>query len=155
MVMNITRSTDFELIARLNKPIHELHASLYPQYFTEYNFEAIRDSFEKLVQTDSFIFLLLEDANEPLGYAWMELRNYPQNAFKKARRALFVHQISIANEQKRKGYGTALMNYIYDLAREQSIETVELDYWANNEIAKKFYSKQGFTGYREFVYRSV
>jgi hypothetical protein len=52
--MNITRSTDFELIARLNKPIHELHASLYPQYFTEYNFEAIRDSFEKLVQTDSF-----------------------------------------------------------------------------------------------------
>lgn len=153
--MHITRTTDFELIARLNKPIHELHASLYPEYFTEYNFEAIRDSFEKLVQGDSSIFLLLEDANEPLGYAWVELRNYPQTAFTKTRRALFVHQLGIVHEQKRRGYGAALMDYIYNLAREQSIETVELDYWVNNEIAKNFYSKQGFTGYREFVYRRV
>ncbi|MBB6732698.1 GNAT family N-acetyltransferase [Cohnella zeiphila] len=153
--MNITRTTDFELITSLNKPIHELHVSLYPQYFTEYNYEAIRDSFESLVKNDLFIFLLLEDANEPLGYAWVELRNYHQNAFTKARQALFVHQISIVNGQKRRGYGTALMNYIYDLAREQSIETVELDYWANNEVAKNFYKKQGFSGYREFVYKSV
>ncbi|GMA64177.1 GNAT family N-acetyltransferase [Alicyclobacillus fastidiosus] len=153
--MNITQTTDFELIARLNKPIHELHVSLYPQYFTEYNFEAIRDSFKELVKNDSFIFLLLEDGNDALGYAWVELRNYPQNAFTKARQALFVHQISIVNDQKRRGYGTALMNHIYDIAREQSIETVELDYWANNEVAKNFYKKQGFSGYREFVYKRV
>ncbi|MEH6994313.1 hypothetical protein V7075_16625 [Neobacillus drentensis] len=44
--MKITRTMDYELIARLNKPILELHASLYPQYFTEYNFEATRDSFK-------------------------------------------------------------------------------------------------------------
>ncbi|GMA64325.1 hypothetical protein GCM10025859_47650 [Alicyclobacillus fastidiosus] len=57
--MKITRTTDFELIARLNKPIHDLHVSLYPQHFTDYNFEAIRDSFEKLVKSEAFIFLLL------------------------------------------------------------------------------------------------
>ncbi|QSO48547.1 GNAT family N-acetyltransferase [Alicyclobacillus mengziensis] len=153
--MNITRTTDFELIARLNKPIHELHASMYPQYFREYDFEAIRDSFEKLVKDNSFVFLLLQDGNESLGYAWVELRNYSETVFTKARQALFVHQISIVNDQKQRGYGTALMNHIYDIAREQSIETVELDYWANNEAAKNFYSKQGFTGYREFVYKGV
>jgi len=153
--MNITRTTDFDLIAQLNKPIHELHASLYPQYFTEYNFEAIRASFEKLVKDNSFIFLLLEDDNEPLGYAWLESRNYPETSFIKARQALFVHQISIVNDQRRRGYGAELMNHVYDIAREQGIETVELDYWNNNEVAKNFYNKQGFTGYREFVYKSV
>ena len=153
--MNITRTTDFELIARLNKPIHELHASMYPQYFREYDFEAIRDSFEKLVKDNSFVFLLLEDENESLGYAWVELRNYPETVFTKARQALFVHQISIVNDQKRRGHGTELMKHIYDIAREQGIETVELDFWANNEVAKNFYSKQGFTGYREFVCKRV
>ena len=153
--MNITRTTDFELIARLNKPIHELHVFMYPQYFKEYNFETIRDSFEKLVRDNSFIFLLLEDGNESLGYAWVEVRNYPETVFTKARQALFVHQISIVNDQKRRGYGTALMNHIYDIAREHSIEIVELDYWANNEVAKSFYNKQGFSGYREFVRKGV
>ncbi|WP_369125233.1 GNAT family N-acetyltransferase [Alicyclobacillus fastidiosus] len=62
---------------------------------------------------------LLEEDNEPLGYAWIELRHYPQNAFIKERRALFVHQISIVDNQKRRGYGTALMNYIYELAKKK------------------------------------
>ncbi|PUB07590.1 hypothetical protein C8K15_1241, partial [Paenisporosarcina sp. OV554] len=30
--MKITRTIDYELIAQLNKPILELHASLYPQH---------------------------------------------------------------------------------------------------------------------------
>jgi len=65
--MKISGTTDFELIARLNKPIHDLHVSLYPEYFTEYNFEAIRDSFKRWMTNENFIFLLLEDNDEPLG----------------------------------------------------------------------------------------
>ncbi|WP_129583629.1 hypothetical protein [Alicyclobacillus tolerans] len=83
----------------MNKPIHELHAFMYPQYFREYHFEAIRDSFKKLVKDNSFVFLLLEDENESFGYAWVELRNYSETVFTKARQALFVHQISIVNDQ--------------------------------------------------------
>jgi len=48
-------------LATQGMEINHLHASLYPEYFTEYNFEAIRGSFEKLVQSDSSIFLHLED----------------------------------------------------------------------------------------------
>ncbi|WP_083574305.1 GNAT family N-acetyltransferase [Alicyclobacillus tolerans] len=48
-----------------------------------------------------------------------------------------------------------MIKHIYDIAREQGIETVELDFCVNNEVAKNFYSKQGFTGYREFVCKRV
>ncbi len=47
--MKISQTADFELLASLNKPIHELHVSLYPEHFTEYNFETIRDSFKQAV----------------------------------------------------------------------------------------------------------
>ncbi|MFB5192156.1 GNAT family N-acetyltransferase [Alicyclobacillus fastidiosus] len=153
--MKITRTTDFELIAQLNQPIHELHVALYPQYFTEYTFEAIRDAFQELVQNESFVFLLLEDDQEALGYAWIEMKMYPQTAFTKQRTTAFVHQLCVVGHQRRRGYGTAFMNHIYELARTEGMDSVELDYWVENEVARNFYSKEGFLGYREFVHKKV
>ncbi|MFH5184838.1 hypothetical protein ACHHV8_20535 [Paenibacillus sp. TAB 01] len=60
--MRINRTTDFELLARLNKPVHELHVSLYPEHFTEYNFEAIRDLFKQWITKENFVFFLMERA---------------------------------------------------------------------------------------------
>ena len=146
---------DYELIARLNKPILELHASLYPQYFTEYNFEATRDSFKQWVANENFIFLLLEGNHVPLGYAWVEIKNYSQTAFKKPYKSVFVHQISIIEDQTSRGYGSHLMNHIYDIAKSEGIDLVELDYWVNNERAKNFYKKQGFISKRASVYKRI
>ncbi|RAP76123.1 GNAT family N-acetyltransferase [Paenibacillus montanisoli] len=153
--MRISRTRDFELLASLNKPIHDLHVSLYPEHFTEYSFEAMRDAFERFVQHENFIFLLVEDNDEPLGYAWIEMKNYSQGAFIKQRKSVFVHQLNIVEKQKRKGYGSHMMNYIYDFAKTEGIEMIELDYWANNEHAKKFYDKQGFVAFREYVYKKI
>lgn len=41
------------------------------------------------------------------------------------------------------------------MARKQGIHKIELDYWANNEMASDFYRKQGFIHYREFVYKDL
>ncbi|MFB9324478.1 GNAT family N-acetyltransferase [Paenibacillus aurantiacus] len=153
--MKISRTTDFELLANLNKPIHDLHVALYPEHFTAYSFAAMRDAFERFVHNENFIFLLMEDNDEPLGYAWIEMKNYSQGTFVKQRKSVFVHQLSIVESQKRKGYGSHLMNHIYDLAKLEGIDMVELDYWVTNEQAKNFYDKQGFTAFRKYVYKNV
>lgn len=153
--MKIIRTTDFELVAKLNKPIHDLHVSLYPEHFTEYSFEAMRDAFERFMQNENFNFFILEDNDEPLGYAWIEIKNYSQGAFSRQRKSLFVHQLSIVESHKRKGYGSHLMDYIYDLARTEGIDVIELDYWTKNEHAKNFYDKQGFTTFREYVSKKI
>jgi diamine N-acetyltransferase len=100
----------------------------------EYNFEAIK---------------------QYLGYAWIEIRNYPENAFKKAYPSVYVHQISISESHRKKGYGSKLMEEIYHIAKTNHIDMIELDYWCDNHSAKEFYKKQGFTKYREFVYKEV
>ncbi|OCA91013.1 GNAT family acetyltransferase [Bacillus sp. FJAT-27225] len=153
--MNISRTNDFELVAKLNKYVHDLHANLYPEYFKEYNFEEIKSFFQKIIDKEEFYFLLLEDDDQSLGYAWIELRNYPDNAFKKSYKSVYVHQISIAESQRKKGYGSELMNEITDIAKENGINRIELDYWFNNEIAKNFYKKNEFVKYREFVYKDI
>lgn len=153
--MKISRTNNFELVAKLNKYVHDLHKNLYPEYFKEYNFEDIKAFFQKIIDKEAFTFLLLEDDDQPLGYAWIEVRNYPDNVFKEAYKSIYVHQISISENQRKKGYGTKLMDEITDIAKVNDIKKIELDYWFNNEIAKNFYKKIGFTKYQEFVYKYI
>jgi diamine N-acetyltransferase len=53
LTMVIAPTMNFELIATLNQPTHELHVSLYPDYFKEYNFEDMREFFKKAVESIS------------------------------------------------------------------------------------------------------
>jgi diamine N-acetyltransferase len=57
--------------------------------------------------------------------------------------------------QRKKGYGSRLMEEIYKIAKNNGIDLIELDYWFENNIAKDFYKKHGFTEYRGFVYKKL
>jgi len=76
--LNISQTNSYQTIARLNKSVHELHVSLYPKYFKKYNYESIREFFRRIINHRKFIFLLLEDEEKEIGYAWIEIKDYPQ-----------------------------------------------------------------------------
>ena len=153
--MNISQTKDFELLARLNHHVQDLHAKRNPEYFKPYQHREVRDTFRYLVRQNEFVFLLLEDHDEPIGYAWLELRTYPENPFMKSYRSVYVHQIGLTEDQKKKGYGTALMEEVYNVAKEHGIELVELEYWSGNKEAQQFYRKLNFERSREVMMRKV
>jgi hypothetical protein len=41
------------------------------------------------------------------------------------------------------------------LAKSHGIQKIELDYWADNQMASDFYGKHGFAKYSEFVYKDL
>ena len=43
-----------------------------------------------------------------------------------------------------KGIGSLLMNAARDWTKERGLEKMQLSVWANNEVARAFYRKQGF-----------
>lgn len=153
--MKVIRSKDYKLIAKLNRYVHDLHVRLYPEYFKPYDQESFTAFYKELIDQDNLIFLVLEDLFEPVGFAMVELKQYPETIFKKAYQSVYVHQISISDKKQNKGYGTMLMEEIETLATQKEIHRIELDYWSNNEIAKSFYKKNKFTIYREHVYRDL
>ncbi|WP_027409743.1 GNAT family N-acetyltransferase [Anoxybacteroides tepidamans] len=152
--MKISRTNDYKLIAALNKHVHDLHVNLYPNYFKEYDYESMKNFFKAVIDQPNFVFLLLED-DEPVGYAWLEMRDYDDNPFWKPRKSIYVHQISIVTSHQGKGYGSRLMEAIYEMAKANGIDKIELDYWVDNEVAKAFYKKHGFVKYREFVFKDL
>ncbi|MFJ9385256.1 GNAT family N-acetyltransferase [Peribacillus sp. NPDC101481] len=153
--MYVSQTRDHEVIAKLNRNAHDLHAKLYPKYFKEYNYSAMKESFKSLVENNSFVFLVLKEHEEPIGYVWIEIKKYPESAFKNAYKSVYVHQLSIVENQTKKGYGKILMNEVYGIAKKNDIDLIELDYWFENKAAKEFYQKQHFKKYREFAFRQL
>jgi ribosomal protein S18 acetylase RimI-like enzyme len=153
--MRIIQTKDYETIARLNEDIHNVHVNLYPEYFKAYNYEAIKAFFKRIIHKANFTFLLIESRQQYMGYAWIELKEYSENEFMRSYKSLFVHQFSIIEEERNKGFGGKLMDKITEIAATNHIRKIELDYWFNNDIAKDFYNKNGYKKYREFVYKEL
>ncbi|WP_226666414.1 GNAT family N-acetyltransferase [Metabacillus litoralis] len=153
--MKISITKDFDVIARLNKPVHDLHCELYPNYFNKFNNNEMKEVFKKLMRNEAHYFLLLQENSEAVGYAWFEIKNYIDNPFKKGYTSVYIHQISIIEEKRNMGYGSSVMEHIYRIAINKGIDLIELDYWYKNSSAKAFYRKHGFLKYREFVYRKL
>lgn len=153
--MRISLTKDYEIIAKLNKYVQDLHAHLFPEYFKAYNYVEVKNFFKEIMNKPNLIFLLLEDNEESVGYAWIEFKDYPESAFKKSYKSVYVHQISISELHKNKGYGSRLLEEIATYAQTNGINKIELDYWVDNEVAKNFYRKKDFVKYREVVYKDI
>ncbi|WP_227395017.1 GNAT family N-acetyltransferase [Jeotgalibacillus aurantiacus] len=144
----LKRTTDVDVIASLNKPVHDLHVKLHPDLFVPYSFEAMRDAFLKILEHGEHeMYVLDEDA----GFVWFEIRRREANAFKKEVSYVYVHQISVSPAYQKKGYGALLMGKVEEAARERGINRVQLDYWSSNTDAAAFYRHQGFDVLREVV----
>ena len=153
--MKISQSLNSEEIAMLNKEVHEIHVSLYPEYFKEYDFEEVNEFFKKIVSTPNYYFYIVTDEGQSLGYAWLEIREYPENVFMKSYRSVYIHQLGIMKVHPNNGIGRLLMNFINNFAKENGINKIQLDYWSDNESASQFYIKNGFKSYRNYMYKEV
>jgi diamine N-acetyltransferase len=153
--MEITKTKDYEAIAKLNKNVQDVHVELFPEYFTPYNYEPIRDFYKEIMKDRKQIFLLVEEDFNPIGYVWMTLRDSAETPFKKASRSLYIHQISIEKNSSNKGAGSKVIAYIEQLGKELGATKLELDYWIDNTIARNFYKKAGFVVNREVVHKEL
>jgi ribosomal protein S18 acetylase RimI-like enzyme len=149
--VEIIQSIDYELVSRMNQSIQELHAQIYPEHFKEYNSEAIKQFFKQVITNPNHLFFVIQAGEQELGYIWIEIKEYKENAFRKPYRSIYVHQLNILEGYGNRGLGTRLLNKVEEIAKTNQIKKIEVDYWLNNEIAANFYKKNGYIKYREFV----
>ena len=154
--MQIIKTLDYGIIANLNKTVHDLHVHLYPEFFKPYDQELVLNYMKEMMKNPAFIFLLaIDETEKPVGYAWVELVNYPESQFNYAYSAIFIRQISVETSKKQQGYGSALMNTITRLGIDYGAKRIELDYWNANLEADRFYQKHEFVKDRVFISKHI
>ncbi|TCI21360.1 GNAT family N-acetyltransferase [Exiguobacterium sp. SL-9] len=154
-MMQLKRTDDAALIATLNRPIHEHHLQLAPTFFAAYDHKAMERAFSEMMARDDYHFFTAEVDAAVIGYVCFQERVSEANAFRQAVRTLYVHQISINPEAKRRGYGRLVMEEVERYAIAHEFPSIELDYWSVNETAAAFYNQIGFQAKRQFVIKQL
>lgn len=153
--MKIIQTKNHELISQLNQEVQNIHTVMYPDYFKPYDHDAVSEFYNSIMANPSVLFYVIEDEGQNLGYIWIEIKEYKENAFRKPYKSIYVHQLNIIEAYRNKGLGKKLMNKVNEIAEQYEIKKIELDYWSDNENAKNFYMKNGYKNYREFVFKDL
>jgi len=135
---------DCERLLELLVQIEDLHHKNRPDIFKanaqKYNLEQLH---EILNNPDKPVFAAINQDGFLLGYAFCQIinNNHPViNNFK----SLYIDDICVDEKFRNHGIGTLLLERCKELAREQECYCIDLNVWAFNESAVKFYEKCGF-----------
>jgi len=123
--------------------------SLYNAWRTEDGSSAVRDSILSLKQAKKRIVQILKSKNgfglvaEQKGkiVGFIEAN---QGGFVKTHHSMFVNDIIIFKEHRRKGFGQALINRIIKITKQKKLKLIYLFVASNNKPAIKFYLTCGF-----------
>jgi len=143
--------SDLPALVELNAEVQELHVGFRPEVFKSTAGHDMSPGLAQFVGNDGFTTLLARCDDTPAGYAIIKIRRRGEDAFKFAHNQILVIQVGVAEKYRRKGIGTALLNKIRSIAREEGIERLEIDVYSVNEGSKQFYISQGFAVFREVL----
>lgn len=142
--MDIRRAdhADLDDIIRIGDQVLARHATDYPEEFV-YPMDdgAMRGFFGKAKHE---IIVACGDDGTVLGYLWFERQDRRRNAFKFAKKRLYVHHVGVDGAAQGRGVGTALFDHVTAVARGEKRGELALDFWNSNTAAHGFFAARGF-----------
>src|SRR5215475_8735936 len=140
---------DLDALVSLRPTVHDRHVAAHPEYFKPMTSEAARREAESWLQQENAYILLAEIDGRAVGYAFLYVAARPERDSVRARRVLYLDQITVAESCRGRGYGKALLDGVRGLARRLGIDIIELDVWSFNDRARRFFLDQGFASLRQ------
>ena len=149
-IVRPARITDAPAIAELAHAVHAMHAGALPDVFQPSDAPVLAVvAVERLVARAGPLFLVATVDEAFAGYARAELQDEPASAHKRAARTLYLAEMGVAPEWRKRGVGRALLAAVRDAAAERGAAAIALDVYAFNAEARAFYEREGFASLRE------
>ena len=138
--------SDSDQIARLTADVQRLHNEAMPDLFkppSDALFPPARLA-QILGSTDATVAVAELDGGELVGCVYFDVKERPDSAFRRGETCVYVHQIAVRGDARRKGVGTALIAFVQEEAGKASASAIQLDHWAFNAPARSFFERCGF-----------
>ena len=133
MIKELDDSYYQELYA-LEEEIFSYHHQERPTSFPSIPFS--QQIYQNLVQQENYLILGYFDDEQLVGVVYVHRRD---------EHIYYIDDIVVTNEYRNKGIGSALLQYVEELAVKENIDSIELDVWSFNSKAIQFYEKNHFT----------
>ena len=131
---------DYIEVNRLVRQGHDDHVAGDDSVFKQVDIVMPKDYYmELLEQQHSKVFIV--KAEQVVGFAVISIEVAPNFPSLVERKFAYIHDFGIDRSIKRKGIGSLLFEACVNWAKQQNVESVELNVWEFNEEAIAFYEK--------------
>lgn len=144
-------AADKDAVNVIRRQVKLLHAQGRPTDFTPDFSKEMADYFNILLRQENAEILVAESNGELTGLACVEYIDRPGSVYRVASRYVHIIEFAVDEKHRRQGIGTALFAFVKQRAEEKGFQRIELDAWAFNGDALKFYQSLGFSVYRCFL----
>src|SRR5215467_3399443 len=136
---------DAEVIGRQTSSVQQLHDEALPFIFKPPSADLFPlPKLAALIHNPNCIVAVAEIDGKAVGHIYGAVVNRAENEFHRADSYLYIYQIGIDDDARRRGAGTALITFMRDLARALGLTALQLDHWAFNASARDFFEACGF-----------
>ncbi len=133
---------DYEDVRILVKQIHELHLSNRPDIYNDGE-SFPKEYFEKVLSDANNLNYVYVKSKKIVGVLNATLQHTNPLPIIKPRTYYFIENIVVDKNHRRKGIAKKLFHYLTLKAKENNIDSIELNVWAFNKDAIKFYESMG------------
>ena len=146
IAVRLATMDDAEIIARQTSSIQQLHNEALPQMFKPPSAELLPPRrLAALIQDSSFIVAVAEMDSKIVGHIYGAIVNRTENEFHPPHTYIYINQISVDEDVRRRGVGMALINFMRDRARALGLTVMQVDHFAFNARAGAFFEACGFS----------
>lgn len=133
---------DYEDVRILVKQIHELHLSNRPDIYNDGE-SFPKEYFEKVLSDANNLNYVYVENKKIVGALNASLQHTNPLPIIKLRTFYFIENIVVDKNHRRKGIAKKLFHYLTLKAKENNIDSIELNVWSFNTEAIKFYESMG------------
>ena len=141
ITIEIPRIEDFNKVNELAKQVHELHVNWRPDLFLSVDEVSSKECFEEMIQAKEIFVAKIQE--EIVGYITFNIKE-KNNPSMRYRKQLQIEAICVDEKSRRKGIGTALLNYTKEYGKENNCTDIYLTVNEENENAIRVYEEFGF-----------
>jgi ribosomal protein S18 acetylase RimI-like enzyme len=140
----IEPTKDYHELAKLNETVQTWHHIHFPDEFKPFDIKEIASAFEEMIRNDNSFAFLAKYQDNTIGYLLGFVKVRKDSAFQYEKAIFYIDQVAVIQEFQKKGIGEKLLEEAYHLADRMRIQEIQLDFWQGNELAERFFSKNGF-----------
>lgn len=150
-MIRLATQKDIEQVNIIRKQVNDLHVKEENKIFKGGWSKELEDFVNGFINSDIKKLVVLETDCKVCAYAMLEFVLKPETPYRHQLNYLHIIEFGTLINCQNKGYGTAILNTIKEIAKTNGIDRIELDAWSFNQKALSFYKKHGFNTYREYL----
>lgn len=102
------------------------------------------DELNKFINDEQWLISIFEAEGRPVGLILASQQVQEASRWNPKRHTIYIEEFIVTELNRGNGIAIALYNSLVSWAEQTGASTVDLHVWANNELAIKFYERQGF-----------